>query len=139
MRVRGKDSERGGCIGFQFSSGKNRCKDRADTDGTEMTSKERLPPSFDVWYEGFQRQYNRYAAEEDDKDGDDHKLPGCKANRRIVVLLPGNDRAKVDKVCQIEKQINDVGDMRFFRLLREPSIITETHTGSEADKQIISP
>src|SRR5699024_8465965 len=55
----------------------------------------------------------------------------------VVVLLPGDDCAKVDKVGQVEKQVDDVGDVGLLRLLAEPAVVGEADAGGETDKQVV--
>ncbi len=104
-----------------------------------MTRKEGFPPRLHIGNQRFEDQHDRDAPEEDDQDRDDHQSPRGQADLGRVELAPRDDGAEVDKICQIEQQIDDIGHVRFFRLVRKPSIVAEPHAGGKADEQIIHP
>ena len=56
---------------------------------------------------------------------------------RSIELVPGDDGAKVDEVGQVDQKIYNVGNMRLFRLLREPSVVGKAHSSSKADQQVV--
>ena len=124
-------------VGLQFSPSQNRGENGTDTNGTEVTSEESFTPCFHVRYNRFQQKHDWYTTEEDDQYCNHHQAPGYETEVGVVEVLPWDDGPKVNEVCQVEEQINDVGDVRLLRLLREPTIVTESDTAGESNQQVI--
>src|SRR6478735_3353518 len=89
---------------LQFSSCQDRNEDRAHADWAEMTSEQCFTPCFDVRYKRFEGQHDRNPAEEQDKNGDDHKTPSHHAKSTIVELRPRDDGSKVNEISQVKQK-----------------------------------
>uniref|UniRef100_A0A1Y1K1F0 Uncharacterized protein n=1 Tax=Photinus pyralis TaxID=7054 RepID=A0A1Y1K1F0_PHOPY len=98
-------------IMLQFRSCKNGDKDRTDAYGAKMSCKERLSPILNIGYEWFECHHNGNATEKKNKDGNNDETPRCHTECTVVVLCPGNNGAEVNKVSQVEQQVNNVGHM----------------------------
>ncbi|KAI6776688.1 hypothetical protein HG530_000633 [Fusarium avenaceum] len=122
---------------LEFSPCQNGHENGADTYGSEMASEQGLAPCFDVRYKWFQGKHDRNSAEEEDKNGYDHKSPSLHAKDIVVELLPWDDRSKVDEISQVKQKIDNVGHVRLFSLFAKPTIVGETDSGSETDEQIV--
>lgn len=122
---------------LQLSPRENGDEDGADAYWAEMACKEGLAPVFDVWYERLEQHHDGDAAEQDDKDGDDDEAPDLHAQEAVVVLLPRDNGAKVNKVCQVEKQVDNVGNVRLLRLFAKPAVVREADSGSKAHEEIV--
>src|SRR5690606_25374697 len=114
--------------GFQFSSCKDSHKDGADANRAEMTGEQRLSPRLDIWNKRFERQHNRDTSEEYNEYSNNNKSPWCESPLWCVVGLPWDNRPKVNKVGQIEQQVDNVRYVRFLRLFRKPPVIREPDT-----------
>lgn len=90
-------------VSLQFGSSQYGCEDGTHANGTEVTSKKRLSPCFDVWYQWLKHHHDWNAAEEDNHDGNDDQSPRSEPKQRVIVLFPWYDGAKVDEVRQIEQ------------------------------------
>src|SRR6266566_630194 len=113
---RGQLCKRYRVLGFQLAPGKHGYKDGTDADGPEMSGKQGLAPGLDIWYRWFQRHHDWDPPKEDDEDRDDGESPGRQSNDRLVEHLPRYDGAEVDEVGQVEKQVDDVGNVRLLCL-----------------------
>lgn len=127
-----KHSQWSGSIGFEFSSGQDGDKDATDTNRAKVACKQGFSPRLDVRDRGFEQKHDRDAAKQQNEDSQNDQSPGIEADDGRVELGPWDDGAKVDEKGQVDEQIDDVGDVRFFSLFCEPAIVTETHTTGEA-------
>ena len=96
-----------------------------------MSSEERLAPCLDVGNKRFQRKHDWNATEEKNQEREHNESPDVKAEESGVELLTGNNGAEIDEESQVDQQVDNVGHVRFFRFLREPSVVTEAYSGGE--------
>jgi hypothetical protein len=108
---------------LEFGSSKNSDEDGTNSDWAKVASEKSFSPGFDVRYDGLQDHHDGNAPEENDKDCQDDKPPRAQWQFRAVKLTPRNDGAEVDKVCQVDEQINNVGYVRLLSLLSKPAVV----------------
>lgn len=114
-------------------------EDGSDTHGREMAREDGFSKGLDIWDPAPESKDDRKAAEQNDCDCENKETPYVDvAASAVCEFPPWHDGADVDESGNVEEQIDDVGEVRVFRLASKPSVPSKCRSAGKGCEQVIT-
>lgn len=108
-----------------------------DTNRSKVADEESLPKGVDVGNPLVDGQNDRKSTQDEDADHEHNQPPDAECQVRVGKFGEGEDRANVDKGCDVEEQVDDVGEVRLFGLLVEETVPGKGRSASKGREQVV--